>query len=387
MSTLPKGAEELRIALSTPTPKGYWGVPVLIWGQPGVGKSSFIEKFHKEDFPVLTMIASLHDPTDFNGLPMLSDGRMEFAPPSWVRIFEETKKGILFLDELTTAPPAVQAALLRLVLERKVGQYPLPKEVRIVAAANPPDIAASGWELSAPLANRFVHIDWDLSADTYANALRQGYQFGTDEDYRPYSIDEKHHHKCSQIWRKIVADFLDLQPESAISKPPPGEYSYASPRTWDFAIALMATCDICGLAPEPRNRHTRLSETFVNLLEGAVGKGVATAFLAHLASLRVDVNAVLKKSDPPDDLRGDEALTLLNAIAYRLERCSDDLLPRYTERFCEVCLKFIPRYGADIVLPAFERTIEAGIRHRLPEGSPAYEYYKKVSEKLSLELS
>lgn len=151
MSNLATGATELMLAMQTPTPKGYWGVPVLVWGAPGTGKSTFIESLQRDGFPVYTMIASLHDPTDFNGLPVLHNGRMRFAPPEWVYLFEEHGQGVLFLDELTTAPPTVQAALLRLVLERKVGAHSLPAGVRIVAAANPPDIAASGWELSPPL--------------------------------------------------------------------------------------------------------------------------------------------------------------------------------------------------------------------------------------------
>jgi MoxR-like ATPase len=174
-----EGTTELMLALATPTPKGYWGVPVLVWGMPGTGKSTFIESLQRDGFPVYTMIASLHDPTDFNGLPVLHDGRMRFAPPDWVYLFEEHGQGILFLDELTTAPPTVQTALLRLVLERKVGAHSLPAGVRIVAAANPPDIAASGWELSPPLANRFVHLNWQLDGDTYRRALEEGFQQAT----------------------------------------------------------------------------------------------------------------------------------------------------------------------------------------------------------------
>ena len=60
----------------------------------------------------------------------------------------EAGRGLLFLDELSTAPPAVQAALLRVVLERVVGDLTLPDEVAVVAAANPPDQAADGWDLS-----------------------------------------------------------------------------------------------------------------------------------------------------------------------------------------------------------------------------------------------
>lgn len=155
----PTGAEALLIALQTPAPKGYTGIPVLVWGPPGVGKSSFLEGLAAPNFPVLTLIASIHDPTDFSGLPVFHNGTVHYAVPEWVKQFETGGEGILFLDELTTAPPAVQAALLRVVLERKVGFHQLPPRVRIVAAANPPDLMTGGWDLSPPLRNRFVHLN------------------------------------------------------------------------------------------------------------------------------------------------------------------------------------------------------------------------------------
>ncbi|MEM1216217.1 MAG: MoxR family ATPase, partial [Bacteroidota bacterium] len=171
MSQLPTGARALLLALQTPSPKGSMGIPVLLWGKPGVGKSSFIEALATEAFPVLTLIASIHDPTDFSGLPVFQDGKVHYAPPQWLNQFEEQQDGLLFLDELTTAPPAVQAALLRVVLERRVGFHPLPARVRIVAAANPPDLMVGGWELSPPLRNRFIHLQWDLPLQVYVDAL------------------------------------------------------------------------------------------------------------------------------------------------------------------------------------------------------------------------
>src|SRR5689334_24270832 len=71
--------------------------------------------------PCETVIASSREPSDFAGLPIVVGGEVRFAPPAWARRLAEAGRGLLFLDELSTAPPAVQAALLRVVLERAVG--------------------------------------------------------------------------------------------------------------------------------------------------------------------------------------------------------------------------------------------------------------------------
>ena len=112
-------------------------------------------------WPCETVIASIREPSDFAGLPVVVGDGVRFAPPAWARRLAEAGRGLLFLDELSTAPPAVQAALLRVVLERVVGDLELPPEVAVVAAANPPEQAADGWDLSAPLANRLCHLSWD----------------------------------------------------------------------------------------------------------------------------------------------------------------------------------------------------------------------------------
>ena len=121
------------------------------------------------------MIASVHEPSDFSGLPVVGDDPAEqgvpMAPPDWAVRLVRAGRGLLFLDELSTAPPAVQAALLRLVLERRVGALRLPPGVRIVAAANPRSSAADGWELSPPLANRFVHLQWTHDHDVVVRGL------------------------------------------------------------------------------------------------------------------------------------------------------------------------------------------------------------------------
>ena len=124
-------------------------VPVLIWGAPGTGKTSAIRAMAEElGLACETVIASIREPSDFAGLPIVDDGHVTFAPPRWASRLAEQQVGILFLDEISTAPPAVQAALLRVVLERVVGDLELPEGIVVIAAANPPELAADGWDLS-----------------------------------------------------------------------------------------------------------------------------------------------------------------------------------------------------------------------------------------------
>ena len=151
-------------------------LPVLLWGEPGIGKTAALSHLADAlELPLTTVIASVHEPSDFSGLPSRrrrsrDTGRSD-GPAGLGRAPGPGRPGVLFLDELSTAPPAVQAALLRVVLERRVGALRLPPGVRIVAAANPRSSAADGWELSPPLANRFVHLQWTYDHEVVVRGL------------------------------------------------------------------------------------------------------------------------------------------------------------------------------------------------------------------------
>lgn len=281
------------------------GVPAVLWGAPGTGKSSAVMAMAEAaGTPCEVVIASIREPSDFAGLPIVVDGGVRFAPPRWASNLAEAGRGVLFLDEISTAPPAVQAALLRVVLERVVGDLRLPDEVAIVAAANPPDQAADGWDLSAPLANRFCHLDWSVDAQAVAAGLVAGFPTPTPP------VLAKTWTEQIPLSAGLIGAFLGLRP-SVVSAPPVDRSAagraWPSPRTWEMVTRLLAAADAGGADKSVRRA----------LVVGCVGDGAGLELLTWLEELDLpDPEAAL--ADPegvdfPD--RGDRRYAVLSSVA------------------------------------------------------------------------
>src|SRR4051794_23311602 len=189
-------------------------------------------------WPCETVIAAIREPSDFAGLPIVSHDEVRFAPPRWAQRLAASGKGVLFLDEISTAPPAVQSALLRVVLERVVGDLPLPPGVAVVAAANPPEQAADGWDLSAPLANRLCHLSWDIDPQAVAEGLAGGWA----APHVP-TLPADWASSDRGLALALVAGSLHVRPALACatpSDPASASRGWPSPRTWEMAARLWA---------------------------------------------------------------------------------------------------------------------------------------------------
>jgi hypothetical protein len=97
----------------------------------------------------------------------MDDMVMRFLRPTFFPPTDSKERWVIFLDEMNIAPDLVQKAAYQLVLDRKVGEYKLPKLVSIIAAGNRPEDRAGVRDMPAPLANRFMHLEVDLSLDDW----------------------------------------------------------------------------------------------------------------------------------------------------------------------------------------------------------------------------
>lgn len=193
--------------------------PVMIWGQPGVGKSQIVRAVGRlTNRPVIDVRLLLKDPTDISGLPYYSpvDNKMHYAHPADLPHEDgEFANAILLLDELPAAPQAVQSSALQLVLEREIGTYKLPEGVMIMAAGNRATDGASYNNMPTPLRNRFRHYTLEVDVkswlewarDNQINTAIQAYIQANPGDLNTFDPSQRH------------------------------VYAYATPRSWEFVSA------------------------------------------------------------------------------------------------------------------------------------------------------
>ena len=227
--------------------------PVFIWGPPGAGKSDIVHQVATDlDVELRDVRLSLLDPIDLKGFPIVDKeaGNMawlpaNFLPPMTIKGKPNKSKGILFLDEMNSAPQAVQASAYQLILNRRIGDYVLPEGWSMVAAGNRGTDRAVTHAMPSPLANRFVHIDYDVDMDDW-------YNWATKND-------------ISAELRAFIRFRPNLLHSFDASMNP---RSFPSPRSWVFVDSIQGS-----------NLDTA---TEYELIKGTVGEGAATEFIAFV---------------------------------------------------------------------------------------------------------
>lgn len=225
-------------------------VPLLI-GNQGVGKSSIIKQYAKENgYQFIDLrLGNMVDPGDLTGMPYIKDGRMHFAVPSYLPM---SGKAILFLDEVNRAPRNLLQAIFQLTLDKRIGEYRLPPECKVIAAMNPANGKFVVTDLADPaLISRFVHIKLVPSVDGFAQYM------GADSN---------------------VARFVQEHP-SMLLGPDFDVYNELEPcgRSWEALEKLSATSPAEGVFPE--------------LIMGMIGVTAAATYMSWLKNQEKAITA------------------------------------------------------------------------------------------------
>ncbi len=300
---------------------------LYLWSPPGVGKSSVTKSVAtKHHIGFVDNRAPLHDPTDYRGIPTVSGDVALWLPPSDLptpnfcmscnSILHKnqmeltgkrvenldgtvsgvkckvcgsediTFKGILVLEELSSAPPMTQAACYQLTLDKRIGEYIFPKDWIIVATSNRMEDRAVVYRTSTALLNRFFHIDFEFSVDEWID-------WGLNEGKINPNIIGFIKYRGNEL-------LFNFKPESS-------ERAFATPRTWDFASRLMSMISSKAI--------------LVESLEGCIGKAATADFVAFLKvqTELPDLNTILNGNFtyvPPQN-RMDLKYALVSALASR----------------------------------------------------------------------
>lgn len=283
----------------------------ILWGGRGSAKSANVSALARAlGMGIKTILAGIRDQTDFLGTGFPADRWTEMKPPRWAVDLADSGNAILFLDEASGIPPAVQHAMLRVVHERVVGDMePLPDSVKIVLAANPPDSAAGGWDHAIPLSNRMVHIRWPYpTANEWADwAL--GKQSAA-PSIAKLDIDAWEAEMVTA--RALCARYITTNPSALVEDENTivGRFPNASatPRTWgEGVMPLLATC-----------RAMKDDAALLPLTIGCIGEPQALPFCEWVQKLDLpDPEALL--ADPtswePNPRRIDQTFVVVSSVA------------------------------------------------------------------------
>ena len=237
-------------------------VPTFLWGAPGIGKSSIIKQIAKqEDIGFIDLRLALMDPTDLKGIPFYDKDSHTalWAPPAFL---PRDGSGILFLDELNSAAPSVQASAYQLILDRKVGEYELPEGWAIVAAGNRESDRGVTYRMPAPLANRFVHFEMEVDVN----------------DWKSWAYK-------NEICESIIA-YISYKEEHLFTFDAKSDKkSFATPRSWEYVDKIL---------------KADMDKTLIlESISGAIGKEEAVSFLSFFKVMHKlpDLKAIVKTGE------------------------------------------------------------------------------------------
>jgi len=282
----------------------------MLWGQPGVGKSQAVQQLAKRleaetDKKVEVHLVSLllMNPIDLRGIPSKAVDENGKEVTRWLQpeIFQmddsPEKIHILFLDEISAAVPSVQAAAYQIALDKRIGEFNLPKNCFVLCAGNRVTDKAVAYTMPKPLANRMTHFEVVSNIDDWKTWAYQN------------SIES------------LIIGYLDSQPDDLNDfNSDNDDVAFATPRSWEMVDTYCKTVGLENLLKDvniaEKNKdhdsvaHRKMNSLF-KLIAGSVGMGIALKFRTYLKVYRF-----LPKFE---DIASGKVTTVDKAFADRLD--------------------------------------------------------------------
>lgn len=276
-------------------------IPTMMWGPPGVGKTELTGQVCDElGKKMIDVRLNIRAPEDMRGLPIVdrANDTVRWAAPSELPFegSDHPDDCVIFLDEINTAPPAMQVVGMQLVHERRCGEHKLKPGVRIIAAGNRQSDRAAANRMGSALANRFMHVEVAADLDGWCVwALK------------------------NNVPAELVA-FLRLRPKY-LHQFDPNRIVNPTPRTWVMASRVV---------------HTSVSQpVMLATLTGLVGQGYAAEFMSFLKMYRQLPNpdAILLNPGTADvPTQPDVMYATMGALAAHVTESKMGALCQYIER-------------------------------------------------------
>jgi len=338
------------------------GLPTILWGAPGIGKSDIIEAVGRStELDVHTVYPACLRPDDI-GSVIVPDGKggvqSVLCEPA-LRAVQHKDEAILFIDEMSGGYAAVQGALMNVILQRRVGDVRLSPNIRILAAANPPESSSGGWELTAPNANRFCHFEWQTpSPSAWAQWLLT--RNGVAIPAKP-TLDVAEWMGHYDMEARILGQFIKgassyLHNMPAEGSPQRGR-AWPSPRSWVSALHARVTAKTLD-AP---------SDVADLILEGCVGTTATAAYLTYCSKLDLpSPEQVLAGHWKYDPIRSDIAyLALHNTLQYIRAQDTSEVRLACAEALMPTIVTIQRSGQIDIVMPIMTALVDRAIGVRL----------------------
>ena len=272
-------------------------IPSLLWGPPGIGKSSILKQVSQDKGMEFIDLR----------LSMMDANSIELLPSS----LPKEGKGILLFDQLNSAPSSVQGLVYQLIFDRQVGEYKLPDGWATVVSENLGMDSGVVDKMPAHLANRFVHLDMEVDINDWKV---WAYSAGIDE--------------------RVIA-YIGYKNEDLFTFNPSFQgKSFATPRSWESVSGIL--------------RSGMDEDLLLDVISGAIGKGRAISFLSFSKVVEElpDIEAILEKAEAEYPTQPDILYMLASVLVSYLLRYNNE---QHLENVLKYTLELQPEFAVMIV--------------------------------------